>query len=69
MVIDETRVCPTCLGNLLYVKACPCETRSSSATIIGSLASDIYRCPEHGLWRFSMSGAVSPYIDRVKSKV
>ena len=64
---NDDKACPQCQGKLAYVKEGPQETSSSGDKIIVTLASSIYRCPTHGLWRFYISGAVEPYREPAQS--
>ncbi len=60
---DQHPPCPTCLGKLTYVKEGPHDEQLSRDGVIGALASAIYRCPEHGLWRIYISGRSVQYQD------
>jgi hypothetical protein len=61
MATEQVHECPSCRRVLTYVKEGPTEFRSSGDKIIGKLASDIFRCDEHGLFRIYISGAVEKY--------
>lgn len=62
---SPTQLCPNCGAILEYVK--PVRFDEKEMKPVGSdrftlkLASDIYQCPQHGLWRIYISGAVEPY--------
>ena len=61
MAQDENPKCPTCSKPLIYVNDPPVEASSFGDKISVKFASSIYRCPEHGLWRFYINGEVEPY--------
>jgi hypothetical protein len=53
---DETPKCPTCEGPLTYVKDAPVDIRPTTKGVSVAPASEIYSCPQHGLWRIVMGG-------------
>jgi hypothetical protein len=62
-LLDEHR-CPTCAGQLKYVKNAPDDVRESAGRIGGAFHVDIYSCKEHGLWRVSdVGGPMVPYVE------
>jgi len=61
---DTAPRCPECSGILTYIKEVPLEASAQGKTFVVPLPSDIYRCPEHGLWRICISGSVEPYLEQ-----
>ena len=59
--MEQVKKCRRCSRSLTYVRDFPYEDRSQRDAIGVSLASNIYRCPEHGLWRIFISGAAVPF--------
>jgi hypothetical protein len=54
---DDERTCPACQRPLEYVEPGPAEpAQLEGNTFIVKLASDIFRCPIHGLLRIYLSG-------------
>ena len=63
--MEPVGICPQCERELDYVQdGPPEEPRSANNVVRIKLASIIGRCPDHGLFRVYISGAVTPYRER-----
>lgn len=47
----DTEEGPTCSRPMKYIGDWPSESSTEGGNIRVSLASSVYECPEHGLWR------------------
>lgn len=56
--------CPICSSALAYVEEITPVTGGEGNQILVPLASDVYRCAQHGLWRVFMSGDVVPLVEK-----
>jgi hypothetical protein len=63
---EQDQACPECSCALTYVEDVPLEAGSDKMRIAVRLASTIYKCPDHGLFRIFVGGAVVPYTRRVR---
>ena len=61
--MEDNQKCPKCSKKLIWVKSGPRESIPSGDKIVMKLASEIFRCVDHGLWRIYISGAVEPYSE------
>lgn len=53
--------CPKCQREMERVIAPEEEITSGGEKMIVPLDSDVFRCPDHGMWRFYINGAIRPY--------
>ena len=60
--------CPKCKREMEHVVTPKEEITSSGDKLIMPLDSDVFRCVEHGMWRFYISGAVKPYHSTGKGR-
>lgn len=56
--------CETCGAELSYVRDEPAEPSTATESGVSvPLASEIYRCSTHGLWRIYANGTAKLFID------
>ncbi len=60
---EPGKKCPMCGREMTYVKDGPTEITGGRDGSVVSLASTIYFCAEHGLFRAFMRGAIVPFSD------
>lgn len=65
MADNSSKICPVCRREIPYVADWPEDPWSSDGEIVVPLEAAVYQCPEHGLYKITISGAAwkASYVD------